>query len=102
MATSRREQLLAELVQIDAETLQQAAKSESKTHNHAWVYTDGYRPIGECARCDFLRAEKQATGDTPHNHEKMPFGRLVIGCPRCAELAKGAKARPALGSRRWR
>lgn len=102
MAISRREQLLAELAQIDADTLPQAAASEPKAHNHEWVYTDGYRLIGECARCDFLRAEKQAIGDTPHNHEKMPFGRRVVGCPRCAELAKGAKARPALGSRRWR
>lgn len=99
---SRREELLKELAQIDAAALAEAAKNEPAQHNHDWDYTEGYLDLGACPRCDFLRAEKQAMGDTPHNHEKMPFGRSVAGCPRCAELAKGAKARPGFKNRRWR
>jgi hypothetical protein len=62
-------------------------------HNHEWIWTEGYRAAGECPRCDFLRAAKAAEGETPHNHEKMPFGRRVAGCPRCIELANGAAPR---------
>jgi hypothetical protein len=85
----------AELAELDA-------KRKPAKHNHDWDYLEGYRPLGECVRCDQLRAEKQAQGETPHSHEKQPFGRPVAGCPRCQELAKGARRRPALGQRRWR
>lgn len=98
--TSRREQLLKELAEIDAATLAEAQANEPAKHNHTWVYTDGYLPLGECPRCDFLRAEKQALGETPHNHEKMPFGRRVAGCPRCQELAQGARSRPGFARKR--
>jgi hypothetical protein len=98
----RRAELLAELAKLDTEALEAAAERAPAVHNHNWDYLEGYRPLGECVRCDQLRAEKQAQGETPHSHEKQPFGRPVAGCPRCQELAKGARRRPALGQRRWR
>jgi len=99
---SRREELLQELAELDAQAIQAATTQAPAKHNHVWVYEEGYRPIGECVRCDQLRAEKEALGETPHNHEKMPFGRSVPGCPRCIELAKGARSRPGFNQRRWR
>jgi hypothetical protein len=71
-------------------------------HNHEWIWTEGYRPLGQCARCDFLRAAKAANGETPHNHEHMPFGRRVAGCPRCEELANGAAPREGYNDRQQR
>lgn len=93
MLTAKREELLRQLAAINTALVEEAASQAPAKHSHAWRYEEGYKAVGECLRCDQLRAEKQAMGETPHNHEKMPFGRLVSGCPRCAELAKGAKAR---------
>jgi hypothetical protein len=70
-------------------------------HNHEWIWTEGYQP-GQCPRCDFLRAAKAADDETPHNHERMPFGRRVDGCPRCIELASGAPAREGFAQRQAR
>ena len=68
------------------------AKNSPK-HNHVWVYTEGYLPLGECPRCDFLRAAAEAEGKTQHNHPRQSFGRRVEGCPRCNELDNGADKR---------
>lgn len=40
---------------------------------------------------------------TPHtcSQPERAFGRRAAGCIRCAELAAGAKARPAWGHRRF-
>lgn len=38
---------------------------------------------------------------TRHTHSPA-FGRLVLGCPRCAELAGGAAPRPGYQSHRRR
>jgi hypothetical protein len=78
------------------------ARNTEPKHNHEWVYTDGYRPPGACPRCDFLRQAKAAQGETQHNHERMPFGRQVKGCPRCIELAKGAPKREGFRDHRDR
>lgn len=98
---SRRERLIAELAEIDAQLLAEAQTHGPAKHNHKWDYTVGYRPLGECVRCDQLRAEKQEAGETPHNHGKTPYGRPVAKCPRCVELAKGAQKRPGFSDRRW-
>lgn len=62
-------------------------------HNHELLPFGAYVDEGQCPRCDQLRDEKRAMGETPHNHRPQPWARRVDGCPRCAELAAGAKPR---------
>lgn len=71
-------------------------------HNHHPNPFGAYQAPGECPRCDQLRTEKQAAGETQHNHARQPFGRRVDGCPRCIELASGAPARETNASRQAR
>jgi hypothetical protein len=71
-------------------------------HNHEM------RPFGAyvtgCPRCDQLKAEKEALGETQHNHDRLPFGRrLPLGqCPRCDQLHDGAPARESREARQAR
>jgi len=71
-------------------------------HNHELLPFGAYVDEGECPRCDQLRAEKRAMGETPHNHRPQPFGRRVNGCLRCLELAAGAKPRENNAARQAR
>lgn len=71
-------------------------------HNHTPNPFGAYQAPGDCPRCDQLRADKEAMGETQHNHARQPFGRHVDGCPRCAELAKGAAPRESREARQAR
>lgn len=74
------------------------------THNHDPLPFGAYVDVGQCPRCDQLRAEKLALGETPHNHAPQPFGRRKpIGeCPRCDELRNGSPARESAAARQAR
>ncbi|HZE01366.1 MAG TPA: hypothetical protein VE155_06325 [Pseudonocardiaceae bacterium] len=71
-------------------------------HNHELLPFGAYVDEGECPRCDELRVEKQALGETPHNHRPQPWGRRVNGCLRCLELAAGAPKRESVADRQKR
>lgn len=71
-------------------------------HTHDLLPFGAYVDEGDCPRCDQLRAEKLAAGETPHNHRTRPFGARVEGCPRCAELTAGAPQRESEAARRQR
>lgn len=71
-------------------------------HNHELLPFGAYVDEGQCPRCDQLRDEKRAMGETPHNHRPQPWARRVDGCPRCAELAAGAKPRENNAARQAR
>lgn len=72
-------------------------KGPRKHVGHVWNYMKGYKK--GCPRCNFLKAVKEAEGETQHNHDTMPFGRRVDGCPRCIELAQGAPKREGVFDR---
>jgi hypothetical protein len=73
-------------------------------HNHDLLPFGAYVDEGVCPRCDQLRAEKLALGETPHNHATLPFGRRKPRgeCPRCTELLDGAPTRESDTARQAR
>jgi hypothetical protein len=69
----------------------------SASHNHPVRPWGQIEPEeGACPRCDQLRADRRAWGQTQHTHTLLPYGRLTPkgSCPRCDELLGGAQARP--------
>lgn len=71
-------------------------------HTHPLLPFGAYVDEGACPRCDELRAQKLADGETPHNHAPAPWGRRVEGCSRCDELTNGAPKRESASGRRAR
>lgn len=69
------------------------AATAKTRHNHELLPFGAYVDEGQCPRCDQLRDEKRANGETPHNHAPTAWGKRVDGCPRCIELAGGAPKR---------
>lgn len=75
--------------------------AKTKHTHHPQPYN---APVMGCPRCDEIKAEKEALGETQHNHNRLPFGRrLPLGqCPRCDELHRGAPPRETTQSHRER
>lgn len=78
------------------------AATAKTRHNHELLPFGAYVDEGQCPRCDQLRAEKRANGETPHNHARTAWGKRVDGCPRCIELANGAPKRESHTAREAR
>ena len=44
--------------------------------------------------------EPTPEGPAKHDHDPLPFGRRVMGCPRCEQLARGAAPVKGWGARK--